>query len=50
MVSDEVRSTVTGFKDKMLLSDAELDFVFESTALPGKHMDPVLQKDSSQYA
>ena len=50
MLSDEVLPFMVDFKDRMLLSDAELRAVFQNTELPGCYVDPILEHDPVQYA
>ena len=50
MLSDEVLPFMVDFKDRMLLSDAELGAVFQNTELPGCYVDPILEHDPVQYA
>ena len=50
MLSDEVLPFMVDFKDRMLLSDAELGAVFQNTELPGFDVDPMLEHDPVQYA
>ena len=40
MLSDEVLPFMVDFKDRMLLSDAELGAAFQNTELPGCYVDP----------
>ena len=50
MLSDDFADIVKTNTKHMLLSDSELDSVFQNTELPGLYMDPALQNDPSQYA
>ena len=50
MLSDEVIPFMVDFKDRMVLSDAELGAVFQNTELPGCYVDPMLEHDPLQYA